>query len=46
MPVLSDAQDGSDQTTGTTLMRVQLFESISDSAKPHIYAVGGGVPSP
>jgi len=45
MPALSDAQDGSDQTTGTTLMKVQLFESISNEAKPHIFAVGGGVPA-
>ena len=45
IPALSTSPDGSDQSTGETLMKVQLYESISDSAKPHIYAVGGGVPS-
>ena len=41
MPTLSSAQDGSDQTTGTALLKVNLYSK--KSGKPITLPIGGGV---
>jgi len=43
IPALKVSPDGSDQTTGETLMKVKLYEKISNTAKPILFPIGGGV---
>ena len=43
IPALSTSPDGSDQTVGTSLIRVRLYDSGSTTKSPITFPVGGGV---
>tara|TARA_Y100000592_G_scaffold101140_1_gene185928 strand:+ start:7939 stop:9864 length:1926 start_codon:yes stop_codon:yes gene_type:complete len=43
IPALKTSPDGSDQSTGETLMKVRLYDEISNTAKPILFPIGGGV---